>query len=105
MMDLILLLQADLDIQAAFARYEEFQSGRGEVFLHQLDAALSLVRRFPEIGPAYGGAYRRFLIRDFPFGIFYEAQAARIVVVSIMDLRQNPQEIRRRLFGSHGTAE
>jgi len=28
-MDVILLLQADLDIQAAFDRYEEFQPGRG----------------------------------------------------------------------------
>ena len=29
MTDLILLLQADHDIQAAFNRYEEFQAGRG----------------------------------------------------------------------------
>ncbi len=39
MIELILLLQADLDIQAAFNRYEDYQSGRGEVSMRQLDAA------------------------------------------------------------------
>lgn len=31
MIDLILLLQADVDIQAAFDRYEDYQSGRGDL--------------------------------------------------------------------------
>lgn len=33
MKELILLLKADVDIQAAFERYEEYQEGRGELFL------------------------------------------------------------------------
>ena len=41
MTDLILLLQADHDIQTAFNRYEEFQAGRGEIFMRHLDAALT----------------------------------------------------------------
>lgn len=102
MTNLILLLQADLDIQAAFERYEEFQSGRGEVFMRQLDAALTLLRQHPEIAPVYAGAYRRMLVRDFPYGIFYGAQPTRIIVAAIMDLRQDPQAIRRKLLGSQG---
>ena len=66
MTDLILLLQADLDIQAAFGRYEEYQTGRGQVFMRQLDAAFTLLRRYPEIAPVYMGPYRRMLIRHFP---------------------------------------
>jgi plasmid stabilization system protein ParE len=100
MTNLILLLQADLDIQAAFERYEEFQSGRGEVFMRPLDAALTLLRQHPEIAPVYAGSYRRMLVRDFPYGIFYEAQPTRIIVAAIMDLRQDPQAIRRKLPGS-----
>jgi len=97
MTELILLLQADLDIQTAFGRYEDHQEGRGEVFMRQLDAALSLVRQHPEIAPVYAGQYRRLLIRDFPYGIFYQAQPKRIVVTAIMDLRQDPETIRRQL--------
>ena len=100
MTNLILLLQADLDIQAAFERYEEFQSGRGEVFLRQLDAALTLLRQHPEIAPIYAGPYRRMLIRDFPYGVFYQVQPTRIIVAAIMDLRQDPQAIQRKLPGS-----
>lgn len=33
MTDLVMLLQAELDIQSAFNRYEGFQEGRGEVFM------------------------------------------------------------------------
>src|SRR5205823_13843429 len=97
MIELILLLQADLDIQTAFNRYEDFQAGRGEVFIRQLDAALTLLRTHPEIAPVYGGPYRRMLIRDFPYGIFYQPQPARIVVAAVMDLRQDPDTIRRKL--------
>lgn len=95
--DLILLLQAEQDIQTGFNRYEDFQTGRGEVFLRHLDAALTLLRQHPELAPVYGGRYRRMLIRDFPYGIFYEVQSKRIVVGAIMDLRQNPETIRRKL--------
>jgi len=99
MTDLILLLQADLDIQGAFNRYEDFQPGRGEFFLRQLDAALTLLRQHPEIAPVYAGSYRRMLIREFPYGIFYQAQPARVIIAAIMDLRQDPQTIRRKLLG------
>ena len=103
MTELIFLLQADLDIQTAFDKYESFQEGRGEVFMRHLDAALTLLRTHPEIAPRYSGAYRRMLIRDFPYGIFYQAQPMRLVIAAIMDLRQDPEEIRRKLFGSEGS--
>jgi plasmid stabilization system protein ParE len=99
MTDLILLSQADLDIQAAFGRYEEIQSGRGEVFMRQLDGLLTMLRSHPEIAPVYSFPYRRLLMLDFPYGVFYQAQSNRIIVGAIMDLRQNPDAIRRSLFG------
>ena len=99
MTELILLLQADHDIQTAFNRYEGFQEGRGEVFMRHLDAALTLLRQHPEIAPVYGGRYRRMLIRDFPYGIFYEVQPERIIVGAILDLRQDPKTIRQKLLG------
>ena len=102
MIELILLLQADHDIQTAFERYEDYQHGRGEVFMRQLDAAFTLLRQHPEIAPVYAGPYRRMLTREFPYGIFYQAQAARIIVAAVMDLRQDPQVIRRRLLGERG---
>jgi plasmid stabilization system protein ParE len=99
MIDLILLLQADLDIQAAFNRYDDYQDGRGYVFMQQLDAALTMLRRHPQIGGLYAAPFRRLLIRDFPYGVFYDVQPTRIIVVAIMDLRQKPRSILRKLSG------
>lgn len=101
MTELILLSQADLDIQAGFERYEGYQQGRGEVFMRQLDAALTLLRQHPEAAPVYAGPYRRMLVREFPYGIFYQEQPARVIVAAIMDLRQDPRAIRRKLGGRH----
>jgi plasmid stabilization system protein ParE len=97
MSSLILLFQADSDIQSAFNRYEEIQSGRGGVFLRQLDLAFAVLKRNPGIGRPYGGSYRRFLVRGFPYGVFYQVQPTRIVVAAVIDLRQDPEMIRRNL--------
>jgi toxin ParE1/3/4 len=99
MIGLIFLLQADLDIQAAFSRYEDYQSGRGEVFVRQLDAAFTLLREHPEIAPIYAGPFRRMLVHDFPYGIFYQAQPNRIIVTAVLNLNQDPEAIRKKLLG------
>lgn len=57
------------------------------------------MRQHPEIPPVYGGAYRRMLIRDFPYGIFYQVQPKRVIVAAVLDLRQDPKAIQRKLFG------
>jgi len=49
MIDLILLFEADQEIQRAFNRYEEFQPGRGELSVQHLDAALTRLCQQPEI--------------------------------------------------------
>ena len=46
MSELILLLSADIDIQAAFEYYEDYQEGRGAVFLRRLEEAFEQLRRF-----------------------------------------------------------
>ena len=90
MKDLIILLAADVDVQQAYERYETVQEGRGDCFMEALDAGLSLIGRVIE------GSIRRILLPDFPFGVFYEDHPTRIVVMGVMDLRQNPRTIRQR---------
>ena len=41
--------------------------------------------------------FRRGLISRFPFGIYYTIERKRIVVFAVLDLRQNPENIRSRL--------
>jgi plasmid stabilization system protein ParE len=97
--ELVFLLSADIDIQRAYEFHEEYQSGRGVVFMHHLDLAFSHLRTFPEIGPVFHGNYRRLLVPGYPYGIFYALEGARIIVAWVIDLRQDPDAIVRRLDG------
>lgn len=76
------------------------RQGGARFLCAKLDVAFTLLRRHPEIAPVYAGPYRRMLIRDFPYGIFYQPQLARLIIAAIMDLRQDPQTIRKKLPGS-----
>lgn len=97
MRELVFLLSADSDIQTAFNRCEEFQAGRGELLIRHLDLCFEQIRRFPESGPAFVRTYRRMLVPGFPFGIFYSTEGSRIIVAALLDLRQDPTSIRKRL--------
>ncbi len=102
MSELVFLFSADADIQTAFEFYEAFQVGRGEVFMRHLDVAFGQLRTFPEIAPVFHESYRRLLVHGFPCGIFYTVEGRRIIVSGVMDLRQDPEIIRRRLGGRSG---
>lgn len=97
MIELVLLLSADFDIQQAYDFYEEYQEGRGAVFVRHLDAAFSQLRRFPESGSRFHLSCRRLLVPRFPYGIFYTVEARGIIVSGVMNPRQDPKTILRRL--------
>ena len=99
MSELVFLFSADADIQAAYEFYEAYQTVRGEVFLRHLDLAFERIRTFPELAPLFHSSYRRLLVRGFPYGIFYVIEGHRIIVSGVLDLRQDPAAIRRRLGG------
>ena len=99
MSELVFLFSADADIQTAYEFYEAYQVGRGEVFMRHLDVGFGRLRTFPEIAPVFHEAHRRLLVHGFPYGIFYTVAGRRIIISGVMDLRQDPDIIRRRLGG------
>jgi hypothetical protein len=65
--------------------------------MRHLDVVFTRIRQFPLSAPAFHERYRRTLVPGFPYGIFYSVEGRRIIVAGVMDLRQNPETIRRRL--------
>lgn len=96
MSELILLLSADLDVQEAFGYYEDYQEGRGVVFLRHLETAFDQLRRFPESGARFHRAYRRLLVPHFPFSVFYTVESRGVVIAGVIDTRRDPETILRR---------
>ena len=97
MRELVLLHLAEADILKAFLYYEDKQSNLGEEFIKHTDYALRVIRHHPEIAPLKIGKHRRWIIEKFPYGIFYTVYPGSIVISGVMDLRQNPNKIKRRL--------
>lgn len=65
--------------------------------MRHLDAAFGQLRRFPESGPVVRRNYRRLLVPGYPYGIFYTIEPRGVVVSGVMDNRQRPEAIIRRL--------
>jgi len=90
---------ADAELQEVFNRFEDYRDGFGVEFLTVVEAYLARIAAFPEIAPIYLEGVRRQVMRRFPYGIFYQVHATRILVVAVLDLRQDERTIIRRLRG------
>src|SRR2546428_13599057 len=88
---------ADAELQEIFNGFEDYREGFELEFMLAVDAYLARIAVFPEIAPRYFEKIRRQVMQRFPYGIFYEPYPTRVLVVAILDLRQEPRKIRRRL--------
>jgi plasmid stabilization system protein ParE len=97
-MSLALIVQpeAELDINDAYAWYEERSEGLGEQFLDAIDKALTLVMREPTLFQSVHRSVRRALIHRFPYGIFYTVEPSRVVVFAVMHTARNPSRWKQR---------
>ena len=59
MIEVIRLVGAEADIQAAYERLEDVREGAGDRFLRELDRCASLVARNPSIGRCRVVLYRK----------------------------------------------
>jgi len=91
------LLGADTELQEIFNRFEDYREGFGVEFIAVVDAYLARLSVFPESAPIYIDTIRRQIIQRFPYGIFYQVHPTRILVIAILDLRQDEERIFQRL--------
>ena len=62
-----------------------------------IDRCVSLLSRYPRIGRPHRGVYRKLLVPDHLYGIFYAVEPSGVVNVAVLDLRQDPKAIEGRL--------
>ena len=83
--------------ETGMGRYEDKVEGLGREFLLTIDGSLTAVGQFPEMARVYHKTIRRLVVSRFPYGIFYAVEGQRIIVHAVLDLRQDPEDIRNRL--------
>jgi toxin ParE1/3/4 len=91
--------EAELDLIDAYCWYEERRAGLGAAFLLSVEAAVALIRRFPESHPNVHKDVRRVLTRRFPYGVFYVVERERIVVIAVFHAKRDPRRWQARARG------
>ncbi|MEI6758391.1 MAG: type II toxin-antitoxin system RelE/ParE family toxin [Chlorobium sp.] len=95
--NLIIIPEAQEDVDAAYWWYEDCRTGLGEEFLGCVDACIQTICRMPDLYPVIHEQYRRALVRRFPFSVFYEFNVQKVTVYSIFHSSQEPRKWLSRL--------
>ncbi|RUM88986.1 MAG: type II toxin-antitoxin system RelE/ParE family toxin [Thermodesulfatator sp.] len=91
-----ILNSAREDLWKGYHFYEAQRAGLGEYFLHSLFSDIDSLLFYAGIHPKKFGFYR-ILSRRFPYAIYYKIEKDTIFVYAILDCRQDPRKIERRL--------
>jgi toxin ParE1/3/4 len=83
--------EAERDIEDAFRWYENKRTGLGSDLLLCIEGGLGKILHSPERYPVVHKNTRRFLIRRFPYGIFYFLDGGLIVVLAVTHAHRDPQ--------------
>ena len=95
-MNIQILDLAERDIIEGFHFYEKQLPGLGQYFLDSIFADIESLHLYYGTHPQYFG-YHRLLAKRFPFAIYYIVKDEFIRIYAILDCRQNPAKVIKRL--------
>jgi toxin ParE1/3/4 len=83
--------EANEDLLDARAWYDNIRPQLGEQFALAIEATIQAMTQHPLQFPVVYRGRRRAGVRHFPYGIFFEVQEHRIVVIACFHGRRNPR--------------
>jgi hypothetical protein len=93
----VTLLEESIDdIKIGKRFYEENEVGIGSYFADSAMADITSLRLYAGIHSSQFG-FHRMLLKRFPFAVYYEMDGDEARVVAVLDMRQNPKNIREIL--------
>ena len=95
MSEIVILLGAEIDLQALYER--QTSVARAELLETEMLSAFGQLVQFSRSASEFESSYRCFRLRAFPYALFYKVEGSRIVIHAVLDTRQDPASIRRRL--------
>lgn len=96
--DIVWTHGAEADVQSIYERMELIEEGLGDTFYAEVLHVLHLVGQFPRMGSAMKHRWlRKLLVFNRHHGMFYVVEDRGGVLHALLDLRQDPEAIERRL--------
>jgi plasmid stabilization system protein ParE len=93
---LVLLAEAEAELDDAAAWYDERRDGLGDELLIAVRTGLEVIVEAPEAWPRWPGApariplVRRFVLPRFPYSIAYQGHSDLIVVLAVVHGKRRP---------------
>ncbi len=88
--------EANEDLLEARAWYDNIGVDLGDRFASAVEATVEAIAKHPLQFPAVHRNRRRAGVRRFPYGVFFELQEHRIVVIACFHGRRDPRRWRSR---------
>ncbi len=99
-MNAVWTLGAEADVQRIYEHQEAWEEGAGDRFYDEVLSSVRLLEASPEIGPVvHRSKMRRVLVFNRHYGLFYVAERRGVILHALLDLRQDPTAIMKRLKG------
>lgn len=95
MREIVWLAAAERDLMFLYDQAE--RTGGGRMLMDTVEQSVGILGAYPFIAPAFAGSIRRLLIVKHSLGAFYAVEDQRVMILRVLDLRQDPRTIRRRL--------
>ncbi len=94
--DVVVRREAEAELVAAFAWYEEQVPGLGAAFLLAVEAVIESIGRNPMRHPLVYKSVRQALTRRFPYKVLYLVEDSRVIVLAIFHAKRNPERSQER---------
>ncbi|HRK30303.1 MAG TPA: type II toxin-antitoxin system RelE/ParE family toxin [Tepidisphaeraceae bacterium] len=88
--------EAEADIAAACAWYDEQQPGLSIRFIERIEAAFALAAERPHTFPFVHRLTQRVLVRQFPYLILFQDLPDSILIIGVFHAARDPISIRSR---------
>lgn len=94
--NLIIRPEAEQDLNETFKWYEDKRKGLGYDFLLRVEAGLKFIEKNPKVFSTIYKGVRRYIIKRFPYKIFYHVDDSKIIILAVLYSGRDPELIRKR---------
>jgi plasmid stabilization system protein ParE len=92
----VYLPEAEEDVVAAHASYENRQTGLGDRFLEAVQDQVNHIRSNPQLYGIVRGDIRAAPLHGFPYVVYYRDRGTDILIIAVQHGRRSTRAWRRR---------
>lgn len=87
---------AEIDLDNSFEFYKQDNPNVANTFFKEVDLSFKKIKENPESFPIIGLSIRKYVLKKFPFIVYYKIDKYTIQIIAIFHTSRNPEIWRRR---------